>query len=53
MVLLNPTHKLCRRELLGTGQNVARLMLRISRCRGWRVLRGVPGDVECSGIDVA
>lgn len=53
MVLLNPTQKLCGREVLGTGQNMPRLVLRISWCRGWRVLRDVPGAVKRSGIDVA
>lgn len=53
MVLLNPTQKLCGRELLGTVQNVPRPMLKIPWCRGWGALRDVPGAVKCSGVDGA
>lgn len=53
MVLLNPTQKLCGRELLGTIQNVPRSVLKILWYRGWGALRDVPGAVQCSGIDVA
>ena len=48
MVLLNPTQKLCGRELLGAKTRAKNVMVqRMGRAEG------VPGAVKRSGIDVA